>query len=101
SRGSNDRYTASGSVRWTRGKGWLNYVEVGAFYEDTEFRSNLVRSQLGGNVPVSALGFSFVPSDLSRIGLSRGGFSTLSESTLRGFVENLSTLAGGPSGLTL
>ena len=99
--GSNDRYTASGSARWTRGKGWLNYVEVGAFYESTEFRSDLVRSQLGGNIPVSALGFDFVPSDLTRIGLTGTGFSTLSESTLRNFVENLDQIAGGPSGLTL
>lgn len=101
SSGSNDRYTASGSARWTRGEGWLNYVEVGAFYEETEFRSDLTRSQLGGNIPVSALGFGFVPSDLSRIGLSGAGFSTLSESTLRDFVENLDSIAGGPSGLTL
>ena len=101
SSGSNDRYTASGSVRWTRGSGWLNYVEVGAFYEDTEFRSDRIRSQLGGNIPVSALGFGFVPSDLSRIGLSGVGFSTLSESTLQSFAENLRSIAGGPSGLTL
>jgi TonB-dependent receptor len=99
--GSNDRYTASGSARWTRGHGFLNYVEVGAFYEGTEFRSDLVRSQLGGNIPVSALGFDFTPSDLSRIGLSGAGFSTLSEGTLRNFVDNLGSIAGGPSGLTL
>lgn len=99
--GSNDRYTASGSARWTRGSGWLNYVEVGAFYEGTEFRSDLVRSQLGGNIPVSALGLGFVPSDLTRIGLTGGGFSTLSERELRDFVDNLGSIAGGPSGLTL
>lgn len=99
--GSNDRYTASGSARWTRSGGWLNYVEVGAFYESTEFRSDLVRSQLGGNIPVSALGFDFIPSDLSRIGLTGAGFSTLSETTLRDFVDNLGRIAGGPTGLTL
>ncbi|MGH6978744.1 MAG: hypothetical protein ACRED4_05600, partial [Brevundimonas sp.] len=99
--GSNDRYTASGSARWTRGVGLLNYVEVGAFYEKTEFRSDLVRSQLGGDIPVSALGFDFVPSDLSRIGLAGAGFSTLSEGTLRDFAGNLNSIAGGPSGLTL
>lgn len=101
SQGSNDRYTASGSARWTSGGGWLNYVELGGFYERAEFQSNLTRSQVGGGVPVSALGLEFAPSDLTRIGLSEPGFSTLSEGALRGFVDNLGTLAGGPSGLTL
>lgn len=100
--GSNDRYTASGSARWTSGAGgWLNYVEAGGFYERAEFRSGNTRSQIGGGVPVSALGLDFTPSDLTRIGLRDPGFSTLSESTLRGFVDNLGTIAGGPSGLTL
>jgi TonB-dependent receptor len=102
SEGSNDRYTASGSARWTSGRGgWLNYVELGGFYERAEFQSNLTRSQIGGNIPVSALGLEFRPSDLTRIGLSEPGFSTLSEGSLREFVDNLGALAGGPSGLTL
>ena len=102
SEGSNDRYTARGSARWTSGQGgWLNYVELGGFYERAEFQSNLTRSQIGGNIPVSAVGLQFMPSDLTRIGLSEPGFSTLSEDSLRGFVDNLETLAGGPSGLTL
>jgi len=102
SEGSNDRYTARGSARWTSGRGgWLNYVELGGFYERAEFRSDLTRSQLGGDVPVSALGLAFRPSDLTRIGLREPGFSTLSEESLRDFVDNLGTLAGGPSGLTL
>src|SRR5690606_13795627 len=101
SEGSNDRYTASGSARWTSGGGWLNYVEVGAFYEDTEFRSDHVRSQLGGGIPVSALGLQFTPSDLTRIGLSAPGFSTLSEASLRDLVENLDDYLAGGSGLTL
>ncbi|MBU1345431.1 MAG: TonB-dependent receptor [Alphaproteobacteria bacterium] len=99
--GSNDRYTASGSARWTRGSGFLNYVEVGALYEQTEFRSDLVRSQIGGDIPVSALGFGFVPSDLTRIGITAPGFSTLSESTVRDFAENLDSLVAGGSGLTV
>lgn len=99
--GSNDRYTASGSARWTSGGGWLNYVEAGGFYERAEFRSGNIRSQIGGGIPVSALGLEFTPSDLTRIGLREPGFSTLSESTLRGFVDNLGSIAGGPSGLTL
>ena len=101
SEGSNDRYTASGSARWTRGSGFLNYVEVGAYYERTEFRSNLTRSQIGGDIPVSALGFEFTPSDLTRIGIAAPGFSTLSEATLRDFVENLDAYAAGGSGLTV
>jgi TonB-dependent receptor len=101
SEGSNDRYTASGSTRWTRGHGFLNYVEVGAFYERTEFRSDLTRSQIGGNIPVSALGFGFIPSDLTRIGLDVPGFSTLSEATLRDFAVNLDSYASGGSGLTV
>ncbi|MFN4295805.1 MAG: TonB-dependent receptor [Brevundimonas sp.] len=100
--GSNDRYTASGSARWTSGVGgWLNYVEAGGFYERAEFQSGNIRSQIGGGIPVSALGLQFTPSDLTRIGLREPGFSTLSEATLRGFVDNLGSLAGGPSGLTL
>ena len=101
SEGSNDRYTASGSARWTSGGGFLNYVEVGAYYEQTEFRSDLVRSQLGGNIPVSALGLDFMPSDLTRIGLDAPGFSTLSEASLRDLVENLDAYVAGGSGLTL
>ena len=99
--GSNDRYTASGSARWTSGGGLLNYVEVGALYERAEFRSDLVRSQIGGNIPVSALGFAFEPSDLTRIGITAPGFSTLSEATIRDFVENLDSYVAGGSGLTL
>lgn len=99
SSGSNDRYTASGSARWTAGGGFLNYVEAGAHFERTEFQSDLARSQIGGNVPVSALGLTFEPSDLTRIGLNAPGFSTLSEATLRHFVENLAGY--GPQGLTV
>lgn len=101
SEGSNDRYTASGSARWTSGGGWLNYVEAGALYEQTEFGSDLVRSQLGGNIPVSALGLQFAPSDLTRIGLGAAGFSTLTEDSLRDLVENLDSYLAGGSGLTL
>ncbi|MEH6665602.1 MAG: TonB-dependent receptor [Brevundimonas sp.] len=102
SEGSNDRYTARGSARWTPGRdGWLNYVELGGFYERAEFRSDLTRSQIGGGVPVGAVGLDFMLSDLTRIGLSEPGFSTLGEDSLRDFVDNLDTLAGGPSGLTL
>jgi TonB-dependent receptor len=101
SRGRNDRYTASGSARWTSGGGLLNYVEVGAYYERTEFQSDLVRSQIGGNVPVSALGLEFAPSDLTRIGLSTPGFSTLSERALSGFVGDLDRYLSNGSGLTL
>lgn len=99
SHGSNDRYTASGSARWTSGGGFLNYVEAGVYYENTEFRSDLVRSQIGGNIPVSALGLAFEPSDLTRIGLDAPGFSTLGEDTLRHFVENLDSFT--PQGLTI
>lgn len=99
SHGRNDRYTASGSARWTPGGGFLNYVEAGLYYERTEFGSNLVRSQIGGGIPVSALGFSFEPSDLTRIGLDAPGFSTLGEGTLRQFVENLEGY--GAQGLTI
>ncbi len=101
SEGSNDRYTAGGSARWTSGGGFLNYVEVGALYEQAEFRSDLVRSQLGGDIPVSALGLTFVPSDLTRIGLATPGFSTLGEDSLRDLVENLDDYLAGGSGLTL
>src|SRR5690606_5727517 len=55
----------------------------------------------GGDIPVSALGLTFSPSDLTRIGLSAPGFSTLSEDSLRDLVENLDSYLAGGSGLTL
>ncbi|MBB3033608.1 TonB-dependent receptor [Alteriqipengyuania lutimaris] len=98
--GSNDRYTASGSVRWTPGEGFLNYLEAGVFYENTSFTSNLVRSQIGGNVPVTSLGLEFVPSDLSRIGIDDAGFLVLSEDSVRDLADNLESYLS-TTGLTI
>lgn len=98
--GSNDRYTASGSARWTPGEGALKYLEAGVFYENTSFTSNLVRSQIGGNVPVTSLGLEFVPSDLSRIGIDNAGFLVLSEASVRDLADNLESYVSS-SGLTI
>lgn len=101
SSGSNDRYTANGSVRWNAGTGFLNYVELGASYELAEFRDDHVRTQIGGGLPVSALGLDFTPSNLTRIGIDVPGFSTIGEREVRDFVADLESLAAGSSGLTL
>ncbi|WP_162806666.1 TonB-dependent receptor [Sphingosinicella terrae] len=98
--GENDRYTASLSARWDVGAGPLSYIEAGLYYERTEFRSDLVRSQLGGGTPVGALGFDFVPSDLTRIGIAVPGFAVIGEDQIGEFVDNLESYLG-TGGLTL
>ncbi|WP_448664236.1 TonB-dependent receptor [Sphingomonas sp. CJ20] len=99
--GKNDRYTASYSAKYLADWGPVNYIEAGAYLERTEFRSNLVRSQLGGGVLASALPLEFGPSDLSQIGMTGAGFSVVSERSLRNFVGNIAQYAGGPTGFTL
>ncbi|QIG79595.1 TonB-dependent receptor [Stakelama tenebrarum] len=100
SSGNNDRYTASGSVRWQADKGFLSYVELGAFYERAEFHTAHSRSQIGGNVLATDVGLNFVPSDLSRIGVDVPGFTVVSEGSLRDFVNNIDQVAGS-TGLTI
>lgn len=101
SNGSNDRYTASGSLRWNANAGILRYIEAGAYFERAEFRDVHLRSQIGGGVPVSALGLQFQPSDLTRIGIDVPGFSTIAERDIRDFVSSIDTLVDGDTGLTL
>ncbi|WP_161956864.1 TonB-dependent receptor [Sphingosinithalassobacter portus] len=91
--GSNDRYTAKGSVRWQPDAGFLRYIEVGAFYERAEFHTDHSRSQIGGNVLASAVGLEFVPSDLSRIGLDVPGFTVVSEDSYKYFVDHIDSIA--------
>lgn len=99
--GRNDRYTASYAAKYAFDSGFLSYIEAGGYFERTEFKSDLTRSQLGGNVPVSALGLAFGPSDLRRIGITAPGFAVLSEATLKNFVDNIADYAAGSSGFTL
>lgn len=99
--GRNDRYTASYSARYTFDRGAISYIEAGGYFERTEFKSNLIRSQIGGNVAASELGLEFGPSDLDRIGIGGTRFVVLGERTLRNFVDNLANLAAGDSGFTL
>jgi TonB-dependent receptor len=99
-RGENDRYTASFSARYDIEAGPLSYIEAGLHYERTEFRSDLVRSQLGGNVPVTALGLGFAPSDLTRIGIQVPGFAVIEEDSIGDLVDNLESYLG-IAGLTL
>ena len=93
STGSNDRYTASGSVRWQADLGFLSYLELGAFYERAEFRNDHTRSQIGGNVLAGDVGLVFAPSDLSRIGIGDAGFTVVTEGSLRDFVDNIDRVA--------
>ncbi len=88
-RGKNDRSTASFSGRYDIDLGPLSYIEAGVYYERADFDSGLVRSQLGGTVPVSALGLGFVPSDLGRIGVSGPGFSVIGEGEIADLVHNI------------
>jgi TonB-dependent receptor len=99
-RGENDRYTASFGARYDIGAGPLSYIEAGLHYERTGFRSDLVRSQLGGNVPVAALGLGFAPSDLTRIGIAVPGFSVISQASIADLAENVNSYLGA-GGLTL
>lgn len=98
--GSNDRYTASGSVRWDANAGPLSYLELGAYYERTSFQSDVRRTQIGGNVPAESVGLEFAPSDLTRIGIRNPGLTVISEASLRNFVANITRLAD-TTGLTL
>ncbi|QAY77611.1 TonB-dependent receptor [Sphingosinicella sp. BN140058] len=100
-KGLNDRYTGSFSAKFQPDAGFFSYVEAGAYYERTEFKSDLVRSQLGGNVPASSVGLEFGPSDLSRIGVRTPGFAVVDEKSLRTFVRNIDDLAAVGSGFTL
>ncbi len=99
--GSNNRYTASTSIRWNANAGPLTYFELGGYYERARFRDDRMRSQIGGNIPASALGLSFTTSDLTRIGISFPGFTTLSEAAVREFAANLQQYASDGTGLTL
>lgn len=99
-RGSNDRYTGSLSARYDAARGPIRYIEAGAYYERASFRSDLVRSQLGGNVSVQDLGLSFAPSDLRRIGIDVPGFVVIDEGSIAGFVDRIDELTA-TTGLTL
>jgi len=92
--GSNDRYTASLNARWDMNAGFLRYVEAGAHYERTGFRSNLERTQFGGGATITSLGLAFEPTDLSRIGLRDTGFAAMSERTLIAFLDNIADYPG-------
>lgn len=99
--GLNDRYTASFSAKFAPDAGFFSYIEAGAYFERTEFKSDLIRSQLGGNVPVSVLGLDFEPSDLRRIGINSPGFAVVGEDSLTHFVDNIQDYVAAGTGFTL
>lgn len=99
--GSNDRYTADFSTHWDIDAGFLKYLEVGARYERTTFKSNLERTQFGGGATVASLGLAFEPSDLTRIGIDSPGFASMSESTLVHFLDNIDQYTAQHSDLVL
>lgn len=99
--GSNDRYTGSLNARWDMNAGFLKYVELGAHYERTRFKSDLIRSQFGGGASITSLGLPYTPSDLSRIGITGAGFAAMSEATLIGFLDNLDDYLARYPDLTL
>ena len=87
--GNNDRYTAAFSTRWDIDAGFLSYIEAGAHFERTKFKSNLVRTQFGGGATVTDLGLAFEPLDLGRIGVAGTRFTAMSESTLINFLDHI------------
>lgn len=99
--GRNDRYTASFSARWDLNAGVLKYLEAGAHYERTTFKSDLVRTQFGGGATVASLGLAFEPVDLDRIGVSIPGFAAMSEDTLIEFLDNIDSFVAANPDLTL
>ncbi|MGN6376129.1 MAG: TonB-dependent receptor [Sphingomonas sp.] len=99
--GLNNRYTGEFSARWDMNAGVLKYVEAGFHYQNTTFKSNLVRSQFGGGTTIAALGLPFGPSDLGRIGIAVPGFSVMSETTVTGFLDNLDRYIAEYPDLTL
>lgn len=88
--GSNNRYTGETSVRWDMDWGFLKYVQIGARYERTEFRSDLRRTQFGGSASIKDLGLPFSPTDLARVGVTGANFTAMSEGTAIGFFNNMS-----------
>lgn len=88
STGSNNRYTGEASLRWDMDWGFLKYVQLGGRYERTEFKSNLLRTQFGGNASIASLGLPFSPTDLSRVGVTGANFTAMSESTAISLFEN-------------
>lgn len=99
-RGLNNRYTGEFSARFNAGWGPLSYLEIGAHYENVRFESRLDRTQLGGGTPISALGLSLEPSDLSRIGLDGAGFDVINNASLEHFVDTIDSYVG-TDGFTL
>jgi len=100
STGSNDRYTGEASVRWQADAGFLSYIELGAYYERAEFRSDHIRSQIGGNILATDAGLVFAQSDLARIGIDGANFTSVAEASLRDFVNNIDQVAAN-TGLTI
>ncbi len=99
--GSNDRYTANLSARWSIDLGPLKYIEIGGRYERTTFKSNLVRTQFGGGASVADLGLPFTPTDLGRIGVNGANFTAMSEGTLVNFLDTIDQFIARDPNLTL
>jgi TonB-dependent receptor len=99
--GSNNRYTGETSLRWDMDWGFLKYVQIGARYERTEFKSDLQRTQFGGNASIADLHLPFSPTDLTRVGVTGANFTAMSEATATGFFNNMSDYLAKYSQFTL
>jgi TonB-dependent receptor len=99
--GLNDRYTANFSTRWDVDAGFLSYIEAGAHFERTTFKSNLVRTQFGGTSTVAELGLPFESMGLDKIGVNGSPFTGMSEKTLTGFLDNIDDYLAKYPDLTL
>ncbi|WHU04924.1 TonB-dependent receptor [Sphingomonas sp. NIBR02145] len=87
--GSNNRYTGEASLRWDMDWGFLKYVQVGGRFERAEFKHDLTRTQFAGNASIASLGLPFLPTDLTRVGVTGANFTAMSEGTVIRFLDNL------------
>lgn len=93
--GQNERYSANLSARHTFDNSWLNYVELGASYEDSAFGNvgNPIENNffaLGG-ANFGQLGLEFGPGILSRVGAS-GDFDRLTRASVERFFASTDAL---------
>ena len=96
SKGDNERVSATGSARYDFDWPSLKYVDVGFMYEDAEFvrlpppftTEYIVDRQTS----IADLGLEHVPGILEQAGLDRGGFDSLSSSSVTNFYNSLDSL---------
>ena len=88
SRGRNERTSFNASIRRDFDISFIDYVELGVFYEDAEFKDaqigELERFTFRSNVPLSSIGLDLSANDFSNIGIDTG-FGVSSQSAIDAF----------------